>query len=135
MITIKFLLLLSSYFASSISQDEMCGFDDNLITKQKVGDFGDYAAFETNKLSTQWNDHQNKIPYRFARNVPAVDRQLIRNQMDNIEMNSCIQFREMGKQEKIRHSLKIQVDDPHINYGGCTGRVGAGYKQKRKVIL
>ena len=67
--------------------------------------------------------------------VPAVDRQLIRNQMENIKMNSCVQFREMGKQERITHSLKIKIGDPQINYGGCVGKVTAGYKQKRKVIL
>ena len=133
MIAIKVLVFLSASFSSSFSQNESCGFDDKLLTEQQSGDYG---AIQTEKLSTNWKDHNSKIPFYFERNVPRKDKNNIIRQMGEVEKNSCIRFREIGNHEleQTPHRLSIVVKNNN-HERGCVGGVYSGRSQQQEVRL
>ena len=65
---IRIVFILSAIFATSFSQNETCNFDDTLLIANQEGE-GGRGVIQTNLLSTQWDDHGNKVPALFCRRI------------------------------------------------------------------
>ena len=74
---------------------------------------GKVSAINEKMLNTKWNDHGNKIPYYFTRNVSYTVRRRVQQEMKRIAMKTCIKFGQINFAERPRHVLKIENLDTH----------------------
>jgi len=120
------LVLIASVYS------QKCYFDDSLL-RSDGDDSGTESAIFERAHSAKWDDHDNRIPYFFTRNVPYTDRNVMRQQMDRIAQKTCIKFREIKFGRKPRHVLRIQ--SKYTNERCQAGQVSWGYNRYSEVVL
>jgi len=126
--------LLLQWVLIATVYSEKCFFDDALLRTNGDHNGMDYSAIAKTWRSSQWDDHNNEIPYYFSSNVPYQDRITMRQAMDTIDRKtSCIKFREIKFGWRPTHVLKIQSEETHEQ---CyAGSAGWSTRQDSEVLL